>query len=166
MKKLLAITLACLMMLTLCASVSAADGDVNVTVTIEDVVPILMTEVSWDSFDFTYTFKETWTEGSFEVGYDEVGWNKPSATVTVANKSAGDVNVKISYEPKGDVELPGTVDFAMTAVNQDLSTAEGRSEFDSVSATLTVSGVPTVDSADTFNSTLVGNVVVEIVEKW
>ena len=147
MKKIVSLTLALALMLSLAIPAFAAESDsrdvtakYEKSTTEEDVRSF---ELSWGELTFTYseTTEKTWNPNTHT--YDEEttgGWDKTSADITVTNHSNIDLKVSMALTP-----VTGTgVDVTLTGGNATLA-AGVEGDVDgaaSVTGTLTVSGTP------------------------
>ena len=170
MKKLFVIALALVMVLAMATTVFAADGGLreekaNVTVTYqagqqaEDTYAI---NIAWDSFDFTYVqAPQVWnpqTHQNEDAPDTESGWANDSADVVVTNNSNIDVVATITYVAAETANGTATAALTAGAGANTLAAATAGVTPASVTATLTVSGVPAADAA----AAVIGEVVVTI----
>ena len=160
MKKLLSITLACLMVLTFAVSVSAegntpSDPSVNVSVEANEADPFTEVTIGWDSVDFTYVFNRTWNPESHEDDVEK-GWKttgnttleaKKTADFRIENHSNKSVNVEAVYAAStlaGDVATQfADVEVTFTTLSKSTLAAATTSTVDYATATLTIEGEPT-----------------------
>ena len=167
MKKLFVIALALVMVLAMATTVFAADNGLreekaNVTFTYvageaaEDTYAI---DIEWDSFNFTYQqAPQVWNPETHqnEDADETSGWLVDSANVVVTNNSNIDVVATIEYVAAETAN--GTATAALTAGAGANTLAAAGETVASVTATLTVSGVPAADAA----AAVIGEVVVTI----
>ena len=171
MKKILAVTLACIMVLTFAIGTSAATptpDDVQVGVEVNPAPDYTEVSVDWTSLDFTYVFNRTWNPTEHDEDVVE-GWavgtaenvdrntvlsDSVTATLTVTNHSNKDVNIAASYVPatlSGDVETQfANVNVALGDLSKTTLEDAVGTTVDSATATLTVSGKPTESNREAF----------------
>ena len=160
MKKLLSITLACLMVLTFAVSVSAEDNipedpSVNVSVEANEADPVTDVTVGWDSVDFTYVFNRTWNPESHEDDVEK-GWKTSgnatleatkSADFTIENNSNKSVTVAAEYVAStledDDATQFANVNVTLSTLSKSTLAAATTSAVDRATATLTITGEPT-----------------------
>ena len=164
MKKLLSITLACLMMFALAIGTAAetTDPSVNVKVEVNPADEVTDVTVGWTSVEFTYVFNKTWNPSTHQ---DDVvgGWTTSSdatlettksATLTITNNSNKPVNVEAVYEAAvlgvEDETQFADVNVGLGALDKTTLVAATTSATDTATATLTISGAPTEKVHDTF----------------
>ena len=179
MKKILALTLVCLLTLAFTMGVYAADAPsgssspVNVTIAVDEI-PNYDLSFDWDTFDFTYQITKTFTPktdtetayysetGLWYVGDEtENGAEAQTATVTVTNNSNAQVKVSISYDETAPIQGVET-DFE-GVTNKTLANAADTEDTNplSVYATFEISGDPT--SAVATANVVIGTVTVSVV---
>lgn len=163
MKKLLSITLACLMMFALAIGTAAetTDPSVNVKVEVNEAADVTDVSVSWTSVEFTYVFNKTWNPSTHK---DDVvgGWTTSSdstlgetktATLTITNNSNKDVTVDADYDA-ADLGVEDETQFenvnVTVALDKTNLNAATTSNIDTATATLTISGAPTEKEHATF----------------
>ena len=169
MKKLFVVALALVMMLAMATTVFAEteglrEESTSVTVTYqpgelpEDVYAI---DIIWESFDFTYVqAAQVWNPTTHTYEDDEngvSGWEKATANVVITNNSNIDVIATVAYVAGETAN--GTASASLTAgagANTLAAATEGAPT--SVTATLTVTGVPAVDA----NEAVIGMVTVTL----
>ena len=175
MKKLLSLTLALVLLLTLQVPALAAiddnngseTGDVKVNVTIPagDENDIYSVTINWTNLEaeFTYNFNK-WNPETMR--YDAGGWgaNKTataSADITVSNSSNVDITVTGTLV-KDDNKVKG-VTSALTNGSFDLAKATVGGTADSNQMTVTVSGTPNDQVAVT--DQVIGRITIVIAKK-
>ena len=164
MKKLLSITLACLMMFALAIGTAAetTDPSVNVKVEVNEAADVTDVSVSWTSVEFTYVFNKTWNpsthqddvSGGWKTSSDATLETTKSATLTITNNSNKDVTVAAVYEAaaldgENATQFAG-VNVALGDLDKTNLVAATTSATDTATATLTISGAPTEKAHDTF----------------
>lgn len=109
-------------------------------------------DLRWTDMTFTYTREDThiWDPltHTYKVG-SKSGWDSTRGSITVTNHSNVDVQVKMEYLPKPDTGVKGVLKNASAKLKAGaLGDYQGA---DSMTATLTVSGMPekTVTAAGT-----------------
>lgn len=148
MKKLVSLTLALALILSLSATAFASDlgGSQDVTAKYEKTEtedPIHSVELNWGDLTFTYseTSKKTWNPNTHTYDTETTGnWDKTEANITVINHSNVKVAVAMSLkavEGTGvEVQLTGGNDTLAAGVENDVDGAA------SVTGTLKISGTP------------------------
>lgn len=156
MKKLLAIVCALTLVMSMSATVFAAEEsetvgqngskeiEVNAKYSSSTSTPnVYSVDIAWSSMTFTYTQKDTKNWNAADHSYDtdsEGTWDKTSATITVTNHSNVSVNVDVEYTAVENTGITGTLTNGTAVLNAG---AEGSYDSaDSVTTTLTISGTP------------------------
>lgn len=148
MKKIVSLTLALMLILSLSTTAFAADlgGSKDVTAKYEKTEtedPVYNVDQKWDDLVFTYseTVTKTWNpETHTYTEKVEGGWDQTEASVTIVNHSNVEVTVSMALTP---VEGTG-VDVTLTGGNATLA-AGAENDVDgaaSVTGKLTISGKP------------------------
>ena len=108
-----------------------------------DTPNVYSVDIEWSSMVFTYTQSSTKKWNAEDHSYatvSEGAWDKTSATITVTNHSNISVNVDMKYTAEENTGVKGTLT-NNTAV-LDAGEEGNYSGADSVSATLSISGIP------------------------
>ena len=142
------------------------NGSQTIDVTAKSVVSSTTTDcysvdITWTDMTFTYESSEikTWDASNHSYSSNTVsGWDKTEASITVTNHSNVEVDVTIAYTPVEGTGVTGTIqDGAETLAAGE----EGKYDMaDSMTAVLTISGVPT--ATVTSNGVKIGSITVTV----
>ena len=174
MKKVLAIILALTLVMSMSATVFAADesdtvgqnGSKEIEVSAKyasstNTPNVYSVDIEWSSMTFTYTQKDTKTWNAADHSYEtasEGEWDKTTATITVTNHSNVSVDVDVTYTAVENTGVSGTLTNASAVLD-----AGEEGKYDnaaSVTTTLTISGTP--NSTVTSDGVKVGTIKVTI----
>lgn len=150
MKKILAVVLSILLVLSMATTVFAtAPGESkNIDVTgkynsITTEATVYSVDITWENMTFTYneTTEKVWNAENHTYTTDTAGaWDKTSASITITNHSNAAVTASVSYTPVADTGITGTLNTTQKTLTAGV---EGKpDEADTLIAVLTISGKP------------------------